>query len=70
MNNKGADQSVRMYRMVCTFVACNPEDRFSGVEVHMFVTCFYFALLQYFSQFIAETLVFLTIEETQPIYIF
>ena len=33
MNNKGADQSAQMHRVVCTFVLTYPiEDRFSGIE--------------------------------------
>ena len=33
MNDKGADQSVGMYRLVCAFVVLNPPDRFSRVEI-------------------------------------
>ena len=31
-NNKGADQTARMRRLVCTLLLTNPEDRFSLVE--------------------------------------
>ena len=38
-NNKGADQSVQMPRLVCNFVVPNPEDRFSCIEAHYDTGC-------------------------------
>ena len=37
-NNKGADQTVWMHRLVCAFVVRNPEDRFSHVEACICLT--------------------------------
>ena len=38
-NNEGADQSAQMHRLrlVCTFVVCKPEDRFSRVEAYIYI---------------------------------
>ena len=39
-NNEGADQSAQMHRLrlVCTFVVCKPEDRFSRVEAYIYIS--------------------------------
>ena len=37
MNSKGADQSARMWRLVCACVIHKPEDRFSRVEAQLIV---------------------------------
>ena len=34
-NNKGADQTAWMRRLVCTCVVRQPEDRFSRVKAHI-----------------------------------
>ena len=35
VNNKGADQTARMLRMVCTFVVCTmPKKSFSRISAH------------------------------------
>ena len=46
MNNKGADQTARMRKLVWAFVFATPEDRFSPVEPVGFEVNIYVYLFQ------------------------